>query len=202
MLRRSHILLLLALSASALAGCSIVKMPMPGPSSAPAPAPAPAPYGLKIPNAVTVDDGAGGNLRLQLASVVTGSGVGSGFGSRGYSMGGSGGPKHEGIDIIAPRGAPIRAAAVGYVVDMGWRGAYGKFVLIRHSGQIETAYAHLSEFSKPLAIGKWVGQDDIIGYVGITGNSTGPHLHYEVRKAGKPIDPLAIPAGIVPQAGS
>ena len=200
MLRRSHILLSLVLSASTLAGCSIVKMPIPGPSSAPAPAPAP--YGLKVPNAVIVDDGAGGNLRLQLASVVTGSGVGSGFGSRGYSMGGSGGPKHEGIDIIAPRGAPIRAAAVGYVVDMGWRGAYGKFVLIRHSGQIETAYAHLSEFSKPLAIGKWVSQDDIIGYVGITGNSTGPHLHYEVRKAGKPIDPLAIPAGIVPQAGS
>ncbi len=197
MLRRIHIGLVLVLWGSMLAGCSAVKLPVPGAPAAPA-----APHGLKVPNAVMVDDGAGGTLRLQLASVVTSTGLGSGFGSRGYSMGGSGGPKHEGIDIIAPFGAPIRAAAAGQVVEMGARGAYGNFVLIRHTDRIETAYAHLSTFGKNLAPGRWVGSDEIIGYVGTTGNSTGPHLHYEVRKDGKPIDPLKFPSDIVQRAGS
>lgn len=198
MLRRIHIILLLVLWGSALGGCSAVKLPVPGA----APTPTPAPYGLKVPHAVTVDDGVGGTLRLQLASVVTNTGLGSGFGSRGYSMGGSGGPKHEGIDIIAPYGAPIRAAAAGQVVDLGTRGAYGKFVLIRHTDRIETAYAHLSTFGKNLALGRWVSADDIIGYVGTTGNSTGAHLHYEVRNGGKPIDPLKFPTNTTLQAGS
>lgn len=147
--------------------------------------------GVPLPASVVVDDGRGGSMQLHMASVVLGGGSSAaGFGSRGYSMGGSGSPKHDGIDIPAASGTPVRSAADGRIADVGWRGAYGRFVLIRHSDHIETAYAHLSRFVDGLAVGQAVHRDDVIGYVGATGNANGAHLHYEVRRNGKAIDPL------------
>jgi murein DD-endopeptidase MepM/ murein hydrolase activator NlpD len=157
--------------------------------------------GLRLPASVVVDNGQGGAMQLEMASLVVGGGpMAAGFGSRGFSMGGSGAPKHDGVDIVAASGTPVRAGADGRIEDVGWRGAYGRFVLIRHSDRIETAYAHLSRFVDGLAVGQSVRRDDIIGYVGTTGNATGPHLHYEVRRNGKAVDPLG--GYVAAQAGA
>lgn len=151
----------------------------------------PASTHLRLPSAVTVEDGRNGAMAIHVASLVDGGGgLNAGFGSRGYSMGGNGNPRHDGIDILAPNGAAIRAASDGRIVELGWRGNYGRFILIRHSDQIETAYAHLSRFTDGLAVGQAVRRKDVIGYVGTTGNATGPHLHFEVRRNGRAIDPL------------
>jgi murein DD-endopeptidase MepM/ murein hydrolase activator NlpD len=149
---------------------------------------------LRLPSSVTVDDGRGGAMPLQVAALVNGGGLNGGFGSRGYSMGGNGSRRHDGIDILAPNGAAVRAASDGRIVDLGWRGNYGRFILIRHSDHIETAYAHLSRYADRLAIGQSVRRNDVIGYVGTSGNATGPHLHFEVRRNGHAIDPLGATA--------
>lgn len=151
----------------------------------------PAQTHLRLPASVTVDDGRNGALPLQVASLVDGGGLNAGFGSRGYSMGGNGNPRHDGIDILAQNGAAIRAASDGRIVDLGWRGNYGRFILVRHSDQIETAYAHLSNYAERMAIGQNVRRGEVIGYVGTSGNATGPHLHFEVRRQGRAVDPLA-----------
>lgn len=96
---------------------------------------------------------------------------------------------HTGIDYAAPTGTPIRAAADGILTFKGWKGGYGNTVVLQHSNGIETLYAHMSEFSS--AQGS-VRAGDIIGYVGSTGRSTGPHLHYEARKNGEPVNPSTV----------
>lgn len=96
---------------------------------------------------------------------------------------------HTGIDYAAPAGTPIRAPADGVLTFKGWRGGYGNAVIIQHSNGIETLYAHMSGFST--AQGQ-VKAGEVIGYVGSTGRSTGPHLHYEVRKNGQHMNPTAI----------
>ena len=97
---------------------------------------------------------------------------------------------HRGIDFAAPIGTPIYAAGNGKVVFVGRKGAYGKYIRIRHNSRYSTAYAHLSRYRKGIRRGKRVKQGQIIGYVGSTGRSTGPHLHYEVLVMGKQINPL------------
>jgi murein DD-endopeptidase MepM/ murein hydrolase activator NlpD len=97
---------------------------------------------------------------------------------------------HRGIDFAAPIGTPIYAAGNGKVVFVGRKGAYGKYIRIRHNSRYSTAYAHLSRYRKGIRRGKRVTQGQIIGYVGSTGRSTGPHLHYEVLVMGKQINPL------------
>jgi len=94
---------------------------------------------------------------------------------------------HTGVDIGAPRGAPVQAAADGRVIYTGWFGGYGKIVIIDHGGGISTLYAHLSQILTEE--GRSVRQGEIIGRVGSTGYSTGPHVHFEVRVNGRPIDP-------------
>jgi len=94
---------------------------------------------------------------------------------------------HTGVDIGAPRGAPVQAAAGGRVIYTGWFGGYGKIVIIDHGGGISTLYAHLSQILTQE--GRSVRQGEIIGRVGSTGYSTGPHVHFEVRVNGRPIDP-------------
>ena len=104
---------------------------------------------------------------------------------------------HRGLDFAAPSGTPIFAAGDGIIEKAGWNGSYGKYIRIRHTGTYKTAYAHLSGFHKRIKIGRRVLQGKIIGYVGTTGRSTGPHLHYEVIKNNIQVNPMRIklPAG-------
>jgi murein DD-endopeptidase MepM/ murein hydrolase activator NlpD len=106
---------------------------------------------------------------------------------------------HNGIDFAAPTGTPIRATADGTVDSIGWQGGYGNTIVLRHPNNITTLYAHQSRFAQGLKRGDRVSQGEIIGYVGSTGWSTGPHLHYEFRIAGKPVDPLGakLPEAVV-----
>jgi murein DD-endopeptidase MepM/ murein hydrolase activator NlpD len=99
---------------------------------------------------------------------------------------------HAGVDYAAPRGTPIFAAGNGVVEKAGRSSGYGNFTLIKHTNGYETAYGHQSAFAKGIAPGVKVRQGQIIGYVGSTGLSTGPHLHFEIRVNGKPVDPLRI----------
>ncbi|MEQ9638465.1 MAG: peptidoglycan DD-metalloendopeptidase family protein [Alphaproteobacteria bacterium] len=100
--------------------------------------------------------------------------------------------KHTGIDFAAPSGTPIMAAGKGTIEYAGRKGGYGKYIRIRHNGEYKTAYAHMSKFARGVGKGKRVHQGQIIGYVGTTGRSTGPHLHYEVHSGGKQINPLGL----------
>ena len=99
---------------------------------------------------------------------------------------------HRGVDFAAPRGTPIMAAGNGVVEVAGRNGAYGKYVRVRHNGRYKTAYAHLSRYGKRIRTGRRVEQGQIIGYVGSTGRSTGPHLHYEVLAGKRQVNPLGV----------
>jgi murein DD-endopeptidase MepM/ murein hydrolase activator NlpD len=98
------------------------------------------------------------------------------------------GRMHEGVDLGASYGSPIHAAAGGTVIYAGWLGGYGNLVVIDHGGGIATAYGHQSHIA--VGDGEHVEQGQVIGYVGSTGHSTGPHLHFEVRVNGGAVDPL------------
>ncbi len=98
------------------------------------------------------------------------------------------GRMHEGIDIGASYGSAIHAAASGTVIYCGWESGYGNLVVIDHGGNLATAYGHQSSIA--VTCGQQVSQGQVIGYVGSTGHSTGPHLHFEVRINGAPVDPL------------
>jgi murein DD-endopeptidase MepM/ murein hydrolase activator NlpD len=107
--------------------------------------------------------------------------VTSGFGWRWGRM-------HEGVDIGAPSGTPIVAAAAGMVIYAGWMSGYGNLVVIDHGGGIATAYGHQSAIAS--GFGQSVAQGQVIGYIGCTGHCFGPHLHFEVRINGAAVDPL------------
>ncbi|MDC0227544.1 peptidoglycan DD-metalloendopeptidase family protein [Alphaproteobacteria bacterium] len=104
---------------------------------------------------------------------------------------------HRGLDFAAPIGTPVFAAGDGVIEKAGWNGSYGRYIRIRHTSTYKTAYAHLSGIKKNIRVGKRVLQGKTIGYVGSSGRSTGPHLHYEVLKNNKQINPMKIklPAG-------
>lgn len=115
----------------------------------------------------------------------------SGFGVRrhpilGYSK------MHAGTDFGAPTGTPIFAAGDGTVVKAGWNGSYGRYIQIRHNGRLHTAYAHMSRLADKLTVGTKVKQGQVIAYVGSSGRSTGPHLHYEVHIDGKKVNPMSV----------
>jgi murein DD-endopeptidase MepM/ murein hydrolase activator NlpD len=95
---------------------------------------------------------------------------------------------HKGIDLAAPVGTPIYATADGIVGRADWFSSYGLYVSIEHGGNLQTRYGHMSRLN--VAAGQQVRKGDIIGFVGSTGRSTGPHLHYEVRVAGEAVSPL------------
>lgn len=126
-----------------------------------------------LPSTVTV--GGSGQFSWPVAGTLT-----SGFGFRWGRM-------HEGIDIAAPTGRPIGAAAAGTVIVAGWSGGYGNLVVVSH-GSISTAYGHMSRIA--VSNGQQVGRGTVLGAVGSTGRSTGPHLHFEVRVNGAPQNPL------------
>jgi murein DD-endopeptidase MepM/ murein hydrolase activator NlpD len=98
--------------------------------------------------------------------------------------------RHTGVDIGAATGTPIYAAAGGTVIRSGWFGGYGYMVEIRHSSGMSTIYAHASRIAPAATNGRQVNKGQVIAYVGSTGSSTGPHLHFEVRQNGTPVDPL------------
>lgn len=111
----------------------------------------------------------------------------SGFGMRTHPvLGGRRG--HKGIDLASPTGTPIRATADGMVSRADWFSSYGLYVSLEHGGSLETRYGHMSRLN--VAAGQSVKKGDIIGYVGSTGRSTGPHLHYEVRIGGTAVNPV------------
>ena len=95
---------------------------------------------------------------------------------------------HNGVDLAAPTGTPIYATGDGLISKAGPFSSYGNYVSIEHGGQLQTRYAHMSRIA--VAEGTRVRKGDIIGYVGSTGRSTGPHLHYEVRIAGRSVNPI------------
>lgn len=122
------------------------------------------------------------------ATPINGARLSSSFGKRRHPILGYR-KMHAGVDFAAPRGTPILAAGSGTVERANRYGGYGNYIRIRHTDGYKTAYAHLSKFARGVRKGKYVKQDQIIGYVGTTGRSTGPHLHYEVHLHGKKINP-------------
>lgn len=113
--------------------------------------------------------------------------VSSNFGFRRHPI--SGGRKlHSGIDLAAPTGTPVYATAMGVVTGAGWNGGYGLLIQLGHADNYQTRYGHLSRLA--VRAGQIVEPGELIGYVGSTGRSTGPHLHYEVRRAGSAVNPV------------
>lgn len=101
---------------------------------------------------------------------------------------------HHGIDYAAPTGTPVEASGSGRVVSAGWKSGYGNFIELKHPNGYVTGYGHLSRIGKGVSPGRAVEQGDVIGYVGSTGISTGPHLHYEIKVNGSLINPQRIKA--------
>ena len=126
--------------------------------------------------------------------------VSSGFGPRVDPLHGAGG-YHTGLDLAAPTGTPVVAAAAGTVVRAGDAGGYGQLIVLRHADGSETRYAHLSAIG--VEVGAQVARGQAIGAVGSTGRSTGPHLHFELRRDGHAVDPrpaLPLPPPSTPAA--
>jgi murein DD-endopeptidase MepM/ murein hydrolase activator NlpD len=134
--------------------------------------------------------------RLLMRTPIDGARLSSGYGMRrhpieGYTR------MHEGVDFAAPPGTPIYASGNGVVERIGYNGGYGNYVQIDHGHGYMTAYGHMRGFKQGLDRGDRVAQGEVIGYVGNTGQSTGPHLHYEIHKHGEPVNPrgLELPTG-------
>lgn len=136
------------------------------------------------------DENGMGASKSLMRTPISGARITSGFGMRRHPLLGYN-KLHTGIDFGAARGTPIKAAGDGVVVHAGWRGSYGRAVVVKHTGKYSTLYAHMSKTAK-LKKGQHVRQGQVIGYVGTTGRSTGPHLHYEVRKGGRPVNPRRV----------
>ena len=111
----------------------------------------------------------------------------SGFGMRWHPVTG-GRHQHKGVDLAQPVGTPVHATADGMIARSEWFSSYGLYVQIEHGGNLETRYGHMSRLN--VAAGQMVHKGDVIGFVGTTGRSTGPHLHYEVRVAGVAVNPI------------
>lgn len=109
---------------------------------------------------------------------------------------------HKGVDFRAPTGTPIPAAGAGRVVARSYNRGHGNYVKIRHNGTFETLYAHMSRFAKSVNVGTTVRQGQIIGYAGSTGLSTGPHLHYEIIKNGKHVNPMTVKLPAISNLGA
>jgi murein DD-endopeptidase MepM/ murein hydrolase activator NlpD len=133
-----------------------------------------------------------------LKTPLDGARISSNFGMRKHPISGFN-KMHKGVDFAAPIGTPVYAGGNGVIEMIGANGGYGKYIRIRHNNEYKTAYAHLNSYKKGINKGVRVNQGDIIGYVGSTGRSTGPHLHYEIIYQNKQINPLKLklPSGKV-----
>jgi murein DD-endopeptidase MepM/ murein hydrolase activator NlpD len=128
---------------------------------------------------------------MLMKTPVDGARITSGFGMRfhpilGYTR------MHKGIDFGVPLGTPVMAAGSGTVEESGWKGGYGNFLLINHGNSYETAYGHLSRFAPGIHAGSRVRQGQVVAFSGSTGESTGPHLHYEIRINKQQVNPLLV----------
>ena len=101
---------------------------------------------------------------------------------------------HKGVDFAASAGTPILAAGNGTIIYMGIKGGYGNYVQIKHNADYSTAYGHASKFNRKFTNGSKVKQGDVIAYVGSTGRSTGPHLHFELIYKGTQVNPSKVKA--------
>jgi murein DD-endopeptidase MepM/ murein hydrolase activator NlpD len=151
-------------------------------------------YSHKVADKTEYFDSLGNSIRKSLLRTpINGARVSSKFGIRkhpilGYSR------MHKGIDFAAPSGTPILAAGSGTITHRGIKGGYGNFVEIKHNQDYRTAYGHASSFTKKFKLGSKVKQGDIIAFVGSTGRSTGPHLHFEIVYKGSAINPAKVRA--------
>lgn len=137
------------------------------------------------------DDKGQSAKKALMRTPIDGARLSSSFGNRkhpilGYTK------KHSGTDFAAPRGTPIYAAGDGTIDTAGWNGGYGKYVRIRHNSEYSTAYAHMKSIKRGIGKGKRVRQGQVIGFVGTTGRSTGPHLHYEIIRRNKKVNPMRV----------
>ncbi len=151
-------------------------------------------YMHKVDNRVEYFDSKGNSVRKSLLRTpINGARVSSGFGMRrhpilGYSK------MHKGVDFAASTGTPILAAGAGTIIYMGIKGGYGNYVQIKHNNDYSTAYGHASRFNKKFRNGSKVKQGDVVAYVGTTGRSTGPHLHFELLYKGSQVNPAKVKA--------
>ncbi|HBP73077.1 MAG TPA: hypothetical protein DD665_05830, partial [Alphaproteobacteria bacterium] len=129
--------------------------------------------------------------RTLIRTPISGARLSSSFGMRRHPISGYN-KMHKGVDFAAPSGTPIIAAGSGVITKSGWLGAYGRYVSIRHNGTYSTAYAHMSRIARGITPGARVEQGQIIGYVGSSGRSTGPHLHYEILVNNRKVNPLTV----------
>ena len=137
------------------------------------------------------DDKGQSAKKALMRTPIDGARLSSSFGNRkhpilGYTK------KHSGTDFAAPRGTPIYAAGDGTIEVAGWNGGYGRYVRIRHNSEYATAYAHMKGIKRGIGKGKRVRQGQVIGFVGTTGRSTGPHLHYEIIRRGTKVNPMRV----------
>lgn len=151
-------------------------------------------YRFQSPSDGTIDyydEGGRSAKKFLMRKPMNGGIMRSGYGLRRHPILGYTRP-HTGVDWAAPTGSPIVASGNGVIQTADWTGGYGKYVKIRHANGYETAYAHMSAFARGIKDGMRVRQGQIIGYVGSTGLSTGPHLHYEVLVNSRFVNPMRI----------
>ncbi len=129
--------------------------------------------------------------RALMRTPINGARLSSGFGARKHPILGFT-KMHKGVDFAAPPGTPIFAAGNGTIARIGRNGGYGNYIRLRHNDSYDTAYAHMKGFAKGLKQGSRVKQGDVIGYVGTTGASTGPHLHFEILKNNAQVNPIKV----------
>ena len=146
--------------------------------------------GEKISGETFVLAGGKGSISV-LRNPTDGAVLTSRFGTRKHPLSGKI-TAHRGIDLAAPTGTSVLAAADGTMFFQGDKGSFGNFIMIQHNDHVVTSYAHLNKFEQKLSPGMPVEKGQVIGYIGTTGRSSGPHLHYELAVNGKEIDPLGL----------
>lgn len=129
--------------------------------------------------------------RTLIRTPISGARLSSSYGMRKHPISGYN-RMHKGVDFAAATGTPIIAAGSGVVTRAGWFGSYGRYIRIRHNSTYDTAYAHMSRLARGITPGRRVEQGQVIGYVGSSGRSTGPHLHYEILVNNRKVNPLTV----------
>lgn len=137
------------------------------------------------------DENGNSAARTLIRTPISGARLSSSFGSRKHPISGYN-AMHKGVDFAAPLGTPIISAGSGIVREAKWKGGYGRYIRIKHNTTYDTAYAHMNHFASHISPGTRVKQGEIIGYVGSTGRSTGPHLHYEILVNNRQVNPMTV----------